>query len=166
MPEQHEGFEERLGNIVALAYTVFELIALVALSTAVLLSVYDFFESLASEGFSHIVVLEKVLAILVFVDLTRTLVSGLVEGRFRMDVLLEAITIAVARDLIGALALIKEQFNPAMLATLTGMLAVSTLLWWVARRVEMREPGPRLRPRRGRMEHGERSPEKKREQRA
>lgn len=158
MAEHQEGSsEERLGNIVAQVYTAFELVALAALSTAVLLSVYDFFESLVSEGFNHVVVLEKVLAILVFIDLTRTLVSGLVEGRFRMDVLLEAITIAVARDLIGALALIKESFNPVMLATLTGMLAVSTLLWWVARRVERQEPGPRLRPRRSPSLEGDRS---------
>ncbi len=157
MAESHDGLEERLSDIIAAAYTAFELIALAALSTAVLLSVYDFFDSILSEGFNHIVVLEKVLAILVFVDLTRTLVSGLIEGRFRMDVLLEAITIAVARDMIGALALIKEQFNPLMLATLTGMLAVSTLLWWIARRVEMREPGPRLRPRHRRVEREERA---------
>ncbi len=142
--------EETLAAFTARLYEAFELLALAALATAVAISVYDFFHSLVTEGFDHVKALEKVLLILVFVDLMRTIVGGFIEGRFRMDILLEAITIAIARDLIGVLALIKETFDPVKLAVLTGMLAVSSLLWWMARRVERREPGPRLRPRKRR----------------
>lgn len=136
--------------IVSLIYEAFELLALAALAVAVAGSIYEFFHTLLVHGFIYNEVLERVLLILVFVDLMRTIVGGLVEGRFRMDILLEAITIAIARDMIGALALIREEFNPAKLVVLTGMLAVSTLLWWAARRVERREPGPVLRHRRAR----------------
>ena len=145
---EHGGFDETLAAAIARLYEAFELLALAALATAVVISVYDFFASLAKGGFKYDKVLDSILVILVFVDLMRTLVGGIVEGRFRMDILLEAITIAIARDLIGALALIKEQFNPVKLVVLTGMLAVTTLLWWMARRVERREPGPRLHPKR------------------
>lgn len=136
----------KIAVTVSAVYVVFELAAFFALATAVVVSVYKFFESLFVEGFDYEVMLEKVLLILVFVDLMRTIAGSLTEGRFRMDVLLEAITIAIARDLIGALALIKEEFVPIKLATLTGMLAVTALLWWMARRVETKEPGPAITP--------------------
>jgi len=136
--------EDKIAYIVSSIYVVFELVAFAALAAALVLSVYGFFKSLVVEGFEYTTALEKVLLILIFIDLMRTITGSLTEGRFRMDVLLEAITIAIARDLIGVLALIKEQFNPLKLATLTGMLAVTALLWWMARRVERREPGPRL----------------------
>ena len=139
-----------LAFIVSLVYEAFELLALAALAVAVAGSIYEFFHALVVHGFVYNEVLERVLLILVFVDLMRTVVGGLVEGRFRMDILLEAITIAIARDMIGALALIREEFHPLKLAVLTGMLAVSTLLWWAARRVERREPGPVIRRRRRR----------------
>ncbi len=140
------GFERRLAGVVATAYVVFELVALAALATAVVLSVYDFFHGLVVHGFEYAEVITKVLLILVFVDLMRTIVGSLVEGRFRMDVLLEAITIAVARDLIGMLALVERGFSPVKLVVLTGVLAVTALLWWLARRVERREPGPCIKP--------------------
>jgi uncharacterized membrane protein (DUF373 family) len=138
------GTDKRFAVTISLIYIVFELIAFVALATAVVLSVYEFFRDLIEHGFEYNAALEKVLLILVFIDLMRTITGSLTEGRFRMDVLLEAITIAIARDLIGALALIREEFNPLKLVVLTGMLAVTALLWWMARRVERREPGPRL----------------------
>ncbi len=136
--------ERRIATLVSIVYVAFELIAYLALATAVMLSVYDFFRSLFEEGFHYDIMLEKVLLILVFIDLMRTITGSLTEGRFRMDILLEAITIAIARDLIGALGLIRESFNPLKLIVLTGMLAVTALLWWMARRVERREPGPRF----------------------
>ncbi len=139
-----EGIERKIAIIVSAVYVMFEVVAFIALAAAVVLSVYGFFKSLVTEGFNYTLALEKVLLILIFIDLMRTITGSLTEGRFRMDVLLEAITIAIARDLIGVLALIKEQFNPLKLAVLTGMLAVTALLWWMARRVERREPGPRL----------------------
>lgn len=138
------GADRRIAILVSAIYVGFELIAYLALATAVVLSVYDFFRSLLEEGFHYDVMLEKVLLILVFIDLMRTITGSLTEGRFRMDILLEAITIAIARDLIGALGLIRESFNPLKLVVLTGMLTVTALLWWMARRVERREPGPRL----------------------
>ena len=147
---ERRDIDETLAELVSRLYEGFELLALAALSTAVAISVYDFFHSLIVEGFSYIETLERVLLILVFVDLMRTIVGGFVEGRFRMDILLEAITIAIARDLIGTLALIREEFDPLKLTVLTGMLAVSALLWWMARRVERREPGPRLHRRKKR----------------
>ena len=136
--------ERRIATLVSIVYVAFELVAYLALATAVMLSVYDFFRSLFEEGFHYDIMLEKVLLILVFIDLMRTITGSLTEGRFRMDILLEAITIAIARDLIGALGLIRESFNPLKLIVLTGMLAVTALLWWMARRVERREPGPRF----------------------
>ena len=138
------GADKRIAILVSVIYVGFELIAYLALATAVVLSVYDFFRSLLEEGFHYDIMLEKVLLILVFIDLMRTITGSLTEGRFRMDILLEAITIAIARDLIGALGLIRESFNPLKLVVLTGMLTVTALLWWMARRVERREPGPRL----------------------
>ena len=138
------GADKRIAILVSAIYVGFELIAYLALATAVVLSVYDFFRSLLEEGFHYDIMLEKVLLILVFIDLMRTITGSLTEGRFRMDILLEAITIAIARDLIGALGLIRESFNPLKLVVLTGMLSVTALLWWMARRVERREPGPRL----------------------
>jgi len=149
--EEREKERHIVALAAAFAYESAELLAFAALISAVAYSVYDFFHGLLSEGFVYAHVMERLLLILVFVDLMRTIVGGIVEGRFRMDILLEAITIAIARDVISALALIKEEFNLLRLVVLTGMLVSSTLLWWLARRVERREPGPRLRPRQRRV---------------
>ena len=133
-----------LARVAAAIYEIFEVIALLALSVATAMAIIDFFKALMEHGFVYTEIVEKVLLIFVFIDLTRTIVGSIVEGRFRMDILFEAITIAIARDLIGFLALIAQQFDPIKAVVLTGMLATSVMLWIFARRVEIREPGPRI----------------------
>ena len=131
----------RLRYIVEALYVVFELIALAALTVATAASIYEFFKALIEEGFVYANVLEKVLLIFVFIDLTRTLVASIVAGRFRMDILLEAITIALARDLILNIAVETRGFSVAHIATLGGLLAVTVVLWVLARRVEYEREG-------------------------
>jgi uncharacterized membrane protein (DUF373 family) len=143
-PREHQLQERLLARVAAGIYEVFEIIALLALSMATAMAIIDFFKTLVEHGFVYTEVVEKVLLIFVFIDLTRTIVGSIVEGRFRMDILFEAITIAIARDLIGFLAFIGQQFNPVKAIVLTGMLATSVILWIFARRVEIREPGPRI----------------------
>jgi uncharacterized membrane protein (DUF373 family) len=116
---------------------VFELVILFVLGLAVVDSVYELIMLIrGGEHATSINTLQHVLLILVYVDLMRTVTTSLVEQRFRMDILLEAITIAVARDLIGALALIQESLDVVKIATLAGLLAVTTVLWFVAVGVE------------------------------
>lgn len=142
---REHNFQERLlARVAAVVYEAFEIVALLALSMATAMAIIDFFKALVEHGFIYTEVVEKVLLIFVFIDLTRTIVGSIVEGRFRMDILFEAITIAIARDLIGFLAFIGQQFNPVKAIVLTGMLATSVVLWIFARRIEVREPGPRI----------------------
>ncbi|BEP16730.1 hypothetical protein PYJP_00820 [Pyrofollis japonicus] len=128
---------EREKRIVEKTYHVFELIALIALATATLAAIVEFFKALIVEGFSYTEVLEKILLIFIFIDLTRTIVVSIVGGRFRMDILLEAITIALARDLIFSIASEAETFSVVRAATLGGLLSVTVVLWIMARRVEI-----------------------------
>ncbi|HIQ24301.1 MAG TPA: hypothetical protein EYH50_04550 [Pyrodictium delaneyi] len=141
---EHHFQERLLARVAAGVYEAFEIVALLALSMATAMAIIDFFKALIEHGFIYTEVVEKVLLIFVFIDLTRTIVGSIVEGRFRMDILFEAITIAIARDLIGFLAFIGQQFNPVKAIVLTGMLATSVVLWIFARRIEIREPGPRI----------------------
>ncbi|KSW12609.1 hypothetical protein CF15_07820 [Pyrodictium occultum] len=134
--------ESRLVHIIAEIYEAFEIAALAALVTATSLAIADFFYTVLVHGFIYNEAVERILLIFVFIDLTRTVVGSLIEGRFRMDILFEAITIAVARDLIGTLALMGTSFDVTRTAVLTGMLATVVALWVLARRTEVREPAP------------------------
>jgi len=127
---------ERVRRAVELLYVLFEFAALAALVAATSASIYEFFHVLVSSGFNYTIVLEKILLIFVFIDLTRTLVASIVAGRFRMDILLEAITIALARDLILSIAVESQNINPLKIATLGALLAVAVLLWALAKKIE------------------------------
>ena len=132
----------RVRHWVSLIYALFELIALLALVAATAAAIYDFFYTFIHEGFVYTDIIEKVLLIFVFIDLTRTLVASIVAGRFRMDILLEAITIALARDLILNIAVETQRFSTTRIATLGALLAITVALWAVARRTEAREIPP------------------------
>jgi len=137
MPEGVIG--PRLRHWVEVVYVAFELVALLALVVATIAAIYEFFSTLIHEGFVYTVVLEKILLIFVFIDLTRTMVGSIVAGRFRMDILLEAITIALARDLILNIATESHSFSIARVLSLGGLLATMVVLWVLAKRVEYRE---------------------------
>lgn len=126
-------------------YHIFELVILFVLGLAIVDSVYELIMLIrGGEHATSINTLQHVLLILVYVDLMRTVTTSMIEQRFRMDILLEAITIAVARDLIGALALIQEDLNVVKIATLAGLLVVTTVLWLIAVGIE-REKKSRLK---------------------
>lgn len=137
---------QRLRRLIERVYYGFELAALAALFLATAAAITNFFYVLFSYGFQYTTVLEKILLVLVFVDLTRTLVASIVAGRFRMDILLEAIAIALARDLILGMAAETTHFSVARTATTAATLVAVVLLWVVARRVEAeRRPLPSIR---------------------
>ncbi len=124
-----------LPKMVRGVYVAFELTAFVALALAALLSFTDLISFIVSRGFVHHEVLSRILSIFVFIDLMRVIVHSTVERRFRMDILFEALSIVVARDLIGILASV-ESADVYRLLTLSGLLGLVVLLWYFARRVE------------------------------
>ena len=133
--------ERRFGGLasplVRLAYFIFEIIAFIMLAIAALIAFYDFIAFLFERGFDYTEVLPRILLIFVFIDLMRVIVHSVTERRFRMDILFEAITIAVARDLISALAFVEKEFEPMRIMVMSGLLALVVTLWYFARRAEL-----------------------------
>ena len=124
--------------LVRAAYIAFEIAAFMLLAGVAVIAFYDLAVYIARHGFNYAEVLARILLIFVFIDLMRVIVNSVTERRFRMDILFEAITIAIARDLISSLAIIEENFDPLRIGTLAGLLALTVGLWYVTRRAEIR----------------------------
>jgi uncharacterized membrane protein (DUF373 family) len=118
-------------------YLTFELLAFAILAVAALMALYDLVIYIKEHGFIYNEVLARILLIFVFIDLMRVIVHSVAERRFRMDILFEAITIAIARDLISSLAMIEESLATERTVALAGLLSLAVGLWYLARRIEL-----------------------------
>jgi uncharacterized membrane protein (DUF373 family) len=134
-----------LVRLVRSVYVAFELTAFAALAVAAILAFYDLAVFIARHGFVYSEVLAKILLIFVFIDLMRVIVHSIAERRFRMDILFEALTIAIARDLISSLAMVERGLAETKILTLAGLLALVVGLWYFARRLEATLSPPRGR---------------------
>ena len=126
-------------------YVVFELAAFAALAVAAVMAFYDLTVFIVEHGFVYNEVLAKILLLFVFIDLMRVIVHSIAERRFRMDILFEALTIAIARDLISSLAMVEEGLTAGRVVTLAGLMALVVGLWYFARRLETTAFTPRGR---------------------
>jgi uncharacterized membrane protein (DUF373 family) len=80
--------------------------------------------------------LNYILTMFVFIDLLRLVSHNLIEKRFRLDILLEALIIAVGRELIGLLAISHESSAKSVIL-LTGVLSLLIILWIQTKKTEL-----------------------------
>ncbi len=131
-----------LVRLVRAVYLGFEVAAFAVLAAAAIIAFYDLADFMLHHGFVHSEVLARILLIFVFIDLMRVIVHSIAERRFRMDILFEAITIAIARDLISSLAMLEQGIHTLNIVILGGLLGLVVLLWYFARRLEIAAAPP------------------------
>jgi len=82
--------------------------------------------------------IQAILTLFIVIDLLRVITHSLIERRFRLDILFEALIIVFSRETVGILASANLGADLIPVIAYIGIVVVLTLLWALVKRFELR----------------------------